>query len=56
MGKAGGSCSIEMFPLHQRRALSRIEDEVLVTKSGHRVLTDALPRDPGAIERMMRPE
>lgn len=28
-GKAGGSCSIDMFPLHQRRALSRIEDEVL---------------------------
>jgi len=28
-GKAGGSCSIEMFPLHQRRALSRIHDEVL---------------------------
>ncbi len=28
-GKAGGSCSIEMFPLHQRRALSRIQDEVL---------------------------
>ncbi len=27
--KAGGSCSIEMFPLHQRLALSRIEEEVL---------------------------
>lgn len=32
----------------------RIEDEVLVTKTGHRVLTSALPRDPDAIERMMR--
>lgn len=28
-GRAGGSCSIEMFPLHQRQALSRIQDEVL---------------------------
>jgi Xaa-Pro aminopeptidase len=32
----------------------RIEDDVLVTKSGHRLLTGALPRDPDAIERMMR--
>ncbi|MBU5613873.1 methyltransferase domain-containing protein [Geomonas azotofigens] len=27
--KAGGSCSIEMFPLHQRRALARIHGEIL---------------------------
>jgi Xaa-Pro aminopeptidase len=32
----------------------RIEDEVLVTKTGRRLLTEALPRDPDAIERMMR--
>jgi len=31
----------------------RIEDQVLVTKGGHRLLTEALPRDPDAIERMM---
>jgi len=34
----------------------RIEDEVLVTKTGYRVLTAALPRDPDAIERMMHGE
>lgn len=34
----------------------RIEDEVLVTKTGHRLLTEALPRDPDAIEKMMRGE
>jgi Xaa-Pro aminopeptidase len=34
----------------------RIEDEVLVTSNGHRLLTEALPRDPGEIERMMRGE
>jgi Xaa-Pro aminopeptidase len=34
----------------------RIEDEVLVTKTGCRVLTDALPRDADSIERMMRSE
>ncbi len=34
----------------------RIEDEVLVTAKGNRVLTAALPRDPDAIERMMRGE
>jgi len=33
----------------------RIEDEVLVTKNGHRLLTEALPRDPDAVEAMMRP-
>jgi Xaa-Pro aminopeptidase len=33
----------------------RIEDEVLVTPKGHRVLTSALPRDPDAVEAMMRP-
>jgi hypothetical protein len=29
---------------------------VLVTKTGCRVLTDALPRDADSIERMMRSE
>jgi len=32
----------------------RIEDEVLVTRDGYRLLTGALPRDPDGIERMMR--
>lgn len=31
----------------------RIEDDVLVTKNGHRVLTDALARDADAIESLM---
>jgi len=34
----------------------RIEDEVLVTSKGYRLLTSALPRDAEAIERMMRGE
>jgi Xaa-Pro aminopeptidase len=29
----------------------RIEDDVLVTESGHEVLTEALPTDPDTIER-----
>jgi Xaa-Pro aminopeptidase len=32
----------------------RIEDEVLVTPKGYRLLTGALPRDPEAVEAMMR--
>lgn len=32
----------------------RIEDDVLVTESGHRILSDAVPRDIGAIEDLMR--
>lgn len=31
----------------------RIEDDVLVTAEGHEVLTDAVPRDPDAIEALM---
>jgi len=31
----------------------RLEDELLVTRDGHRVLSASLPRDPDAIERMM---
>ena len=33
----------------------RIEDEVLVTKTGHRLLTGVLPRDPDAIEKLELP-
>jgi len=32
----------------------RIEDEVLVTPNGHRLLTASLPREPDAVEAMMR--
>jgi Xaa-Pro aminopeptidase len=32
----------------------RIEDEVLVTSNGHRLLTEKLPREVEAVERMMR--
>jgi Xaa-Pro aminopeptidase len=32
----------------------RIEDQVLVTPKGYRLLTSALPRDPDAVEAMMR--
>ena len=32
----------------------RIEDDVLVTATGYRLLTSVLPRDPDAIEAMMR--
>ena len=31
----------------------RIEDDVLVTREDHEVLTDALPNDPDAVETMM---
>ncbi len=31
----------------------RIEDDVLVTKSGHEVLTDGVPKEPDAIEALM---
>jgi len=42
--------------LISRKLGVRIEDEVLVTKNGHRLLTEALPRNPDDIERMMRGE
>lgn len=32
----------------------RIEDDVLITKAGYQVLTDAVPRDPDQIEAIMR--
>jgi len=31
----------------------RIEDDVLITDSGHKLLSERLPRDPGEIERIM---
>ena len=31
----------------------RIEDDVLVTEKGARVLTDKVPKDPGEIEKLM---
>jgi len=32
----------------------RIEDDVLVTATGHRVLSKSLPSDPDAVERWMK--
>ena len=32
----------------------RIEDMVLVTADGHRVLTDALPKEAAEVERLVR--
>jgi Xaa-Pro aminopeptidase len=31
----------------------RIEDVVLVTRKGYRILSERLPRDPDAIEKLM---
>src|SRR5229473_4964388 len=31
----------------------RIEDDVLITESGHKLLSERLPRDPGEIEKIM---
>jgi Xaa-Pro aminopeptidase len=31
----------------------RIEDDVLVTESGHKLLSERLPRDPAEIEKIM---
>ncbi len=42
--------------LQGRQLGVRIEDQVLVTQTGCRVLTEALPREAEAIERMMRGE
>jgi Xaa-Pro aminopeptidase len=39
------------FPEHELGI--RLEDELLVTRNGNRVLSGSLPRDPDAIERMM---
>jgi Xaa-Pro aminopeptidase len=31
----------------------RIEDDVLITETGHKLLSERLPRDAGEIERIM---
>ncbi len=41
------------LPRRYRRIGIRIEDDVLVTRDGHRVLTEALPKDPDAVEAAM---
>lgn len=52
--RAGMVITVEPGVYIPEKALGvRIEDEVLVTGKGRRVLTDALPRDPDAIEAMM---
>ena len=42
-----------LVPEEMRGIGIRIEDDVLVTADGHRNLSDALPRDPDAIEEWM---
>jgi Xaa-Pro aminopeptidase len=32
----------------------RIEDDVLVRRNGNEVLTEALPKEPGEIEKLMQ--
>ncbi|HEU4333914.1 MAG TPA: Xaa-Pro peptidase family protein [Candidatus Eisenbacteria bacterium] len=55
--QAGMVLTIEPGVYIPEKALGvRIEDDVLVTPTGHRLLTAALPRDPDAIEAMMRGE
>jgi len=41
------------IPAKWRNTGIRIEDDVLVTRTGHEVLTGALPADPDAIEALM---
>jgi hypothetical protein len=31
----------------------RIEDDVLITETGHKLLSERLPRDPAEIEKIM---
>ena len=39
-----------LFPAEYRGIGVRIEDDILVTKTGARVLSDALPRHPDEVE------
>jgi Xaa-Pro aminopeptidase len=41
------------IPPEFRNVGIRIEDDVLVTREGHEVLTDGVPKDPAAIEAVM---
>jgi Xaa-Pro aminopeptidase len=53
--RAGMVITIEPGIYISDKALGiRIEDELLVTPNGYRLLTGALPRDPEAVEAMMR--
>lgn len=55
--QAGMVITVEPGVYIPEKALGvRIEDDVLVTPRGHRVLTSELPRDPDAIEALMRGE
>jgi Xaa-Pro aminopeptidase len=46
----------ETAPKEMRGVGIRIEDDVLVTATGHELLTAALPRKPDEIEALMRQE
>jgi Xaa-Pro aminopeptidase len=43
----------EQAPAELRGIGIRIEDDVLVTATGARVLTDAIPKDPDVLERLL---
>jgi Xaa-Pro aminopeptidase len=55
--EAGMVITVEPGIYIPQKALGvRIEDEVLVTPKGHRLLSDGVPRDPAGIEKLMRGE